>query len=90
MMKNLHEGFLPSLFPLAASCISSPSAFVAKQSAHSVTVSAGEGPSREFWPKFIFAKRDKHYPSRSRQTSLAAVPKFTKPVTKNYFGPRTS
>ena len=38
----------------------------------------------------MFAKHDKHYPSRSRQTSLAtAVTKFTKPVTKNYFGPST-
>ena len=39
-------------------------------------------------PKLIFAERDKHYPSRSGQTSLAtAVPNFTKPVTKNNFGP---
>ena len=36
----------------------------------------------------MFAERDKHYPSTSGQTSLAtAVTKFTKPVTKNYFGP---
>ena len=35
----------------------------------------------------MFAERDKHYPSRSRQTSLAtAVTKITKPVTKNNFG----
>ena len=38
----------------------------------------------------MFAKCDKHYPSRSRQTSLArAVINFTKPVTKNNFGPST-
>ena len=38
----------------------------------------------------MFAKCDKHHPSRSGQTSLAtAVTKFTKPVTKNYFGPST-
>ena len=38
----------------------------------------------------MFAKGNKHYPSRSGQTSLAtAVTKFTKPVTKNYFGPST-
>ena len=38
----------------------------------------------------MFARRDKHYPCRSGQTSLAtAVAKFTKPVTKNYFGPST-
>ena len=38
--------------------------------------------------KFMFAKRDKHYPSRSGQTSLAtAVTNFTKPVTKINFGP---
>ena len=36
----------------------------------------------------MFGKHDKHYPSRSGQTNLAtAVTKFTKPVTKNYFGP---
>ena len=36
----------------------------------------------------MFAERDKHYPSRSGQTSLAtAVAHFTKPVTKNNFGP---
>ena len=35
----------------------------------------------------MFAKRDKHYPSRSGQTSLAtAVTNITKPVTKNNFG----
>ena len=34
--------------------------------------------------------RDKHYPSRSGQTSLAtAVTILTKPVTKIYFGPGT-
>ena len=39
-------------------------------------------------PKYMFAKRDKHYPSRSGQTCLAAaVAKFTKPVTNNYLGP---
>ena len=39
-------------------------------------------------PELMFPKRDKHYPSRSGQISLAAaIPKFTKPVTKNYFGP---
>ena len=38
----------------------------------------------------MFAKRDNHYPTRSGQTTLAtAVTKFTKPVTKNYFGPST-
>ena len=38
----------------------------------------------------MFAERDKHYPSRSGQTSLAtSVTKFTKPVTKNNFGPST-
>ena len=38
----------------------------------------------------MLAESDKHYPSRSRQTSLAtAVADFTKPVTKNYFGPGT-
>ena len=36
----------------------------------------------------MFAERDKHYPSRSRQTSLAtAVTNFTKPVTNINFGP---
>ena len=41
-------------------------------------------------PKLKFAKSDKHYPSRSGQTSLAtAVTNFTKSVTKNNFGPRT-
>ena len=36
----------------------------------------------------MFAERDKHYPSRSRQTSLAtAVTNFTKPVTRINFGP---
>ena len=36
----------------------------------------------------MFAQRDKHYPSRSGQTSLAAaVINITKPVTKNYLGP---
>ena len=40
----------------------------------------------------MFAKKiDKHYPSRSGQTSLAAaVTNITKPVTKNNFGPSTS
>ena len=38
----------------------------------------------------MFAKRDKHYPSRSGQTSLAtAVTDFTKPVTKINSGPST-
>ena len=38
----------------------------------------------------MFAERDKHYPSRSGQTSLAtAVANITKPVTKNNFGPST-
>ena len=36
----------------------------------------------------MLAERDKHYPSRSGQTSLAtAVTNITKPVTKNDFGP---
>ena len=36
----------------------------------------------------MFAERDKHYPSRSGQTSLAtAVTNITKPVTKINFGP---
>ena len=36
----------------------------------------------------MFAKRDKHYPSRSEQTSLAtAVTNFTKPVAKINLGP---
>ena len=36
----------------------------------------------------MIAERDKHYPSRSGQTSLAtAVINFTKPVTKINFGP---
>ena len=36
----------------------------------------------------MFAERDKHYPSRSGQTSLAtAVANITKPDTKNNFGP---
>ena len=40
--------------------------------------------------KKMFAKRDKHYPSRSGQTSLAtAVTNITKPVTKINFGPST-
>ena len=35
-----------------------------------------------------FAEHDKHYPSRSGQTSLAtAVANITKPVKKNNFGP---
>ena len=40
-------------------------------------------------PELMFAKRDKHYPSRSGQTSLVAtaVANITKPVTKNNFGP---
>ena len=39
----------------------------------------------------MFAERDKHYPSRPGQTSLAtAVANITKPVTKNNFGPSTS
>ena len=34
----------------------------------------------------MFAKRDKHYPSRSGQTSLAtAVANFTKPRTSHFF-----
>ena len=38
----------------------------------------------------MFAERDKHYPSRSGQTSLAtAVTNITKPVTKNNFVPST-
>ena len=41
-------------------------------------------------PELMFTELDKHYPSRFGQTSLAtAVTKFTKPVTKNYFGPST-
>ena len=36
----------------------------------------------------MFAKRDKHYPSRSGQTSLAtAETNFTKPITKINSGP---
>ena len=36
----------------------------------------------------MFAERDKHYPSRSGQTSLAtAVANITKLVTKNNFKP---
>ena len=36
----------------------------------------------------MFAKRDKHYPSRFGKTSPAtAKTKFTKPVTENNFGP---
>ena len=39
-------------------------------------------------PELIFPKRDKHYPSRSRQTSLAtAVSNISKPVAKINFGP---
>ena len=39
----------------------------------------------------MFAKRNKHYPSRSRQTGLAtAVTNITKLVTKNNFGPSTA
>ena len=38
----------------------------------------------------MFAERDKHYPSRSGQTTLAtAVANITKPVTKINFGPST-
>ena len=38
----------------------------------------------------MFSKRDKHYLSRSGQTSLAtAVTNITKPVTKIDFGPST-
>ena len=38
----------------------------------------------------MLAERDKHYPSRSGQTSLAtAVTNITKAVTKNNFGPST-
>ena len=38
----------------------------------------------------MFAKRDKHYPSRFGQNSQAtAITNFTKPVTKNNFGPIT-
>ena len=40
-------------------------------------------------PKLMFAKRDKHYPSRSGQTIARAVTNFTKPVTKNNFEPNT-
>ena len=42
-------------------------------------------------PELMFAKRDnKHYPSRSRQTSLVtAVTNITKHVTKIDFGPST-
>ena len=37
-------------------------------------------------PKKWFAKCDKHYPSRSGQTSLAkAVANFTKPRTSHFF-----
>ena len=44
--------------------------------------------SKLLGPKQMFARRNKHYPCRSRQTNLAtAVAKFTKPVTKNYFRP---
>ena len=36
----------------------------------------------------MFAERDKHYPSRSGQGSLAtAITNIIKPVTKNNFGP---
>ena len=36
----------------------------------------------------MFAEHNKHYPSRSGQTSLAkAIANITKPVTKNNFGP---
>ena len=36
----------------------------------------------------MFAEHDKHYPSRSEQTSLStAVANITKPVTKINFGP---
>ena len=39
-------------------------------------------------PKKWFAELDKHYPSRSGQTSLtAAETNITNPVTKNNFGP---
>ena len=42
-------------------------------------------------PEIMFAKCDKHYPSRSRQTSLAtAVTQFTKPVGNINSGPSTS
>ena len=38
----------------------------------------------------MFAERDKLYPSKSGQTSLATVvTNFTKPVTKINFGPST-
>ena len=38
----------------------------------------------------MFAERDKHYPSRFGQTSLAtAGTNITKPLTKNNFGPST-
>ena len=37
-------------------------------------------------PKKLFAKCDKHYPSRYGQTSLAtAVANFTKPCTSHFF-----
>ena len=55
--------------------------------------SLGHGTSVQNWtkvlgPKLIFAKCDKHYPSRSRQTGPAiAVANFTKHVTKINFGP---
>ena len=36
----------------------------------------------------MFAKRDKHYPSSSGQTTLTtALTNITKPVTKINFGP---
>ena len=39
----------------------------------------------------MFAEHDKHYPRKSGQTSLTtAVANFTKPVTKNNFGPSTN
>ena len=39
----------------------------------------------------MIAERDKHYPSRYEQTSLAtAAANITKPVTENNFGPSMS
>ena len=45
-----------------------------------------EGKKNLQGPKKWFAKCDKHYPSRSGQTSLAtAVANFTKPRTNHFF-----
>ena len=44
--------------------------------------------SKILGPELMFAKHDKHYPSRTGQTSLpTAVTNFTKPVTKINSGP---